>query len=143
MDQKQDFYTMKGYEKESTEELTPAMEDYLEMICRLLDTGAVVRVGDLSERLHVAPSSASKMVRLLSEQGYVDFPRYGYISVTRKGSRAGTYLLRRHEIVSRFLCALNHSESETEQVEKIEHFLDERTVRNLERLTEKMNDPRR
>ena len=48
---------------------------------------------------------------------------------------------RRHEVIHRFLCALNHSDNELEQVEKIEHFLNRTTVKNLEqlivRLTEK------
>lgn len=38
----------------------------------------------------------------------------------------------------RFLCTLNSSENELEQAEKIEHFLDGRTVENLARLTENM-----
>lgn len=38
-------------------------------------------------------------------------------------------------MIHRFLCALNHSDSELEQVEKIEHFLNPNTVKNLELLT--------
>ena len=35
---------------------------------------------------------------------------------------------------------LNGSKSELEQAEKLEHYLDERTVENLARLTEKMQN---
>lgn len=129
------FYTMKGYQINEAAELTPAMEDYLEMICRLMEDCTVVRLGELAEGLHVKPSSASKMIRLLSETGYINAEKYGYILLTEKGRQAGNYLLYRHDVLQRFLCILNHSESELEQVEKIEHFFDKRTVENLDKLT--------
>ena len=129
------FYTMKGYQINEAAELTPAMEDYLEMICRLMEDCSVVRLGELAEGLHVKPSSASKMIRLLSETGYINAEKYGYILLTEKGRQAGNYLLYRHDVLQRFLCILNHSESELEQVEKIEHFFDKRTVENLDKLT--------
>ncbi|HPE16802.1 MAG TPA: iron dependent repressor, metal binding and dimerization domain protein [Oscillospiraceae bacterium] len=133
-----EFYTMKGYQVNAPGELTPAMEDYLEMICRLLGQKEVVRIGELAERLHVRPSSTSKMIGLLKSAGYVDSEKYGYILLTEKGREAGNYLLYRHEVLRRFLCALNHTEDELEQVEKIEHFLDRSTVENLSALTARL-----
>ena len=61
------------------------MEDYLEMICRLLSENEVVRINELSEKLNVKPSSASKMVRTLRDSGYLKFHSYGYIGITEKG----------------------------------------------------------
>ncbi len=130
------FYTFKGYQLHETEALTSSMEDYLEMICRLLAHAETVRVSDLAEHLHVKPSSASKMVGNLTQEGYLTFQRYGHIAATQKGREAGAYLLYRHEVVHRFLCLLNDTENELEQVEKMEHFLTEQTVRNLERLVQ-------
>ena len=120
------FYTIKGYQIQEGAELTPAMEDYLEMICRLMETHTVVRLGELAEVLHVKPSSASKMIRLLSETGYIN---------AEKGRLSGDYLLYRHDVLQRFLCLLNNTDNELEQVEKIEHFLDARTIENLAKLT--------
>ena len=133
-----EFYTMKGYQINEQNELTPAMEDYLEMICRLLEERKVVRIGELAERLHVRPSSTSKMIQLLKSAGYVDSEKYGYILLTGKGREAGNYLLYRHRVLQRFLCALNHTEDELEQVEKIEHFLNRFTVENLNALTTRL-----
>lgn len=156
MDSNQDFYTLKGYQLKQFPELTYAMEDYLEMIFRLLsdssDSGCslldaplqgtsktpVVRIRNLAEQLHVQPSSASKMVHNLADAGYVRFPRYGYIVLTEKGLMTGAYLLRRHEVLHTFLCLLNHSSNELEQVEKIEHFINDSTLKNLEALTLKL-----
>lgn len=132
------FYTQKGYELHNTDDLTASMEDYLEMICRMLKNSDIVRIQALSENLHVKPSSASKMVNALKERGYISFEKYGYLTATAKGIDAGNYLLYRHEILHKFLCTLNHSENELEQVEKIEHFIDRRTIRNLQQLLENL-----
>lgn len=70
MQEKDGFYTLKGYQTNETAELTTAMEDYLEMICRLLQDRESVRVGDLSRMLHVKPSSVTKMIQHLCLSGY-------------------------------------------------------------------------
>ena len=63
------FYTQKGYQLNETNELTASMEDYLEMICRILKRTDVVRINELAEKLNVKPSSASKMVNNLKRRG--------------------------------------------------------------------------
>lgn len=131
-----DFHTMKGYQINSQNELTPAMEDYLEMICRILDNKEFARIGELSEKLHVKPSSATKIAQQLKALGYIQFEKYGHVTLTEKGVEEGTYLLYRHKILHDFLCAVNNSDNELEQVEKIEHFLNKETIHNIKELTE-------
>lgn len=135
MSQSDGFYTMKGYALKTDGELTSAMEDYLEMISRLTQQNESVRVSDLSKMLHVKASSVTKMVQHLGLSGFIQAEKYGDVYLTDKGRDVGNYLLYRHDVLHRFLCALNHSDNELEQVEKIEHFLDQTTVKNLERLT--------
>lgn len=134
-----DFFTFRGNEANVENQLTPAMEDYLEMICRLLHESKVVRTKDLSQMLHVKPSSASRMIQLLNDSGYIISEKYGYILVTEKGRAEGEYFLYRHEVLERFLKVLNQSEEHVlEQVEKIEHFLERGTIANLNELTKRM-----
>lgn len=135
MEEKDGFYTLKGYQINEEPDMTTAMEDYLEMICRISGGDNPVRVGGLSELLHVKPSSVTKMIQRLSQSGYILSEKYGYIYLTEKGKKTGGYLLYRHDVLHRFLCMLNHSENELEQVEKIEHFLNKETVENLDLLT--------
>ena len=132
------FYTQKGYELNCHEDLTASMEDYLEMICRMLLEKDVVRIQELSSWLHVKPSSASKMVGTLKEKGYIQFEKYGYLTATAKGREAGNYLLYRHEVLHRFLCLLTGTQNELEQVEKIEHYIDKKTIENLAQLIERL-----
>ena len=138
MDNRNNFYTQKGYELHNTDDLTASMEDYLEMICRMLKGQDIVRIQALSENLHVKPSSASKMVNALKERGYISFQKYGYLTATPKGLEVGEYLLYRHDILHKFLCLLNHSENELEQVEKIEHFINRETIENLHLVLERL-----
>lgn len=136
MNENKNFYTLKGYALNSKEQLSTAMEDYLEMIYRISQNQDIVRIKDLAENIHVKPSSASKMVSNLKDAGYVKFEKYGYIELTQKGIETSAYLLYRHDVIHAFLCKLNESENELEQVEKIEHFLNKKTVLNLEKLTQ-------
>lgn len=132
------FYTMKGYTLLSAGEITSAMEDYLEMIARRQLSYDTVRVVDLSSQLHVKASSVTKMIQQLVKAGLVNAKKYGYITLTQDGVSLGNYLLYRHNVLNRFLCLLNNSKDELEQVEKIEHFLDEKTIKNLEKLVNRL-----
>lgn len=133
MDQNE-YRTIKGYKLKNNKEITDAMEDYLEMICRSARRDGYARINHLAATLGVRPSSASKMVSNLKELGYVESEKYGIVKPTVKGWELGSYLLYRHDVLHEFLCLLNHTEDEIEQVEQIEHFFDEKTIRNLEGL---------
>lgn len=132
------FYTMKGYALQENGELTSAMEDYLEMIARLSLQSKNVRVSELSKMLHVKASSVTKMVQQLVLADLIIAEKYGDIFMTESGRNLGNYLLYRHDVLHQFLCLLNHSDNELEQVEKIEHFLNKRTIKNLELLNQQL-----
>ena len=130
-----EFYTLKGYRLQNGGDITEAMEDYLEMICRHIQENGYLVIYFLAEELHVRPSSASKMVGKLREMGLVEFEKYGLIIPTERGMAVGRYLLWRHDVLHRFFRLLNHSDCQLEQVEKVEHFMSRETMENLEKLT--------
>lgn len=134
-----DFYTQKGYEMRRHQAMTGAMEDYLEMICRQAKAEGYVRINFLAGKLNVRPSSASKMVYQLRDLGLVSFEKYGLIQPSQEGWRVGNYLLYRHDVLHRFFCMINRSEDELEQVEQVEHYINEETVRNMERWMERLD----
>ncbi len=129
------FRTLKGYELIHNSKMTHAMEDYLEMIYRCLKEEGSIRINNLADKLNVKPSSSSKMVNNLKNLGYVEYEKYGIIKLTSKGDAIGEYLLHRHDVLNKFFCLLNNSKEEIEQTEKVEHFIDEKTLYNIERLT--------
>lgn len=129
------FRTSRGYQMfdQNRGQLSPALEDYLEMIFRQCRKDGYTRVGKISEVLQVRPSSASKMIAKLAQAGYVKYDRYEIIQMTEAGEKLGRYLLSRHEVVTAFL-ELIGSENVLEQVEIMEHPLTPSTVKNLELL---------
>lgn len=137
MDQGDNYYTLKGYSLLEHIQITYSMEDYLEMICRLCHDGSPARISDLAKRLHVRPSSASKMAANLKDHGLVRFEKYGTVTPTEAGLQLGGYLLFRHRVLHDFFCFVNDSTNELEQVEKVEHFIDPKTVYNLKKWLDK------
>lgn len=123
------FRTVRGYQLANQKEgqLTPALEDYLEMTYRLCMDNDYARVGQLSESLNVKASSASKMISKLSGLGYLKYDRYEIIQLTENGRKLGEYLLKRHETVETFL-KLVGSLNPLEETELIEHTLSTSTA---------------
>jgi len=128
-----DFRTVRGYQLADRQKgrLTPALEDYLEMACRLCRQEGYTRVGEISRLLNVRPSSASKMITKLAGLGYLKCDRYEIIQLTENGREIGEYLLKRHDIVEEFLKLIGSSKPLME-TELIEHALSPSTVSCLE-----------
>ncbi len=128
------FFTFREYMKKDDDVLTPSMEDYLEMVYRLSRDSGFTRVNELASALNVQPPSATKMIQKLAEQGVINYEKYGHITLTEKGKKMGRELLDRHQIVEDFLKILGISEGLLEQTEKIEHTLNNQTLKALSRL---------
>lgn len=129
MEEKSEFYTLTGYKLKNHYLLTESMEDYLEMIYR---NGTNITVKKLSTLLNVRPSSVSKMATKLKSLGYISFETYGNIYLTENGNKIGKYLLWRHSVLENLLKYINKNEFCLEQVERIEHFVDDITLSNIE-----------
>ena len=77
-------------------------------------------------------AAGPKNAALLRSGGYLTNERSGCLRLTEKGSQAGAYLLYRHDVLNRLLRRINGSADELEQTERIEHYIDVRTVRNID-----------
>lgn len=130
--QEGDFFTFSEYMKKEEDSLTASMEDYLEMIYRLSSHIGFTRIHDLAGALNVQPPSATKMVQKLSEMNFVDYEKYGIIILTEEGKNKGSFLMHRHAVVEGFLKILGISQELLEQTEKIEHTINDNTLKCLE-----------
>jgi Mn-dependent DtxR family transcriptional regulator len=124
-----DFYTFNGYIKKDESMLTASMEDYVEMIYRLSAEKGFTRINDLAISLNVQPPSATKMVKRLSELKLANYEKYGLVSLTELGNNIGRALLNKHNIVEKLLRLLGVSNSILEETEKIEHSINEETLK--------------
>ncbi len=132
MDKKSEFYTLNGYILKDGSDLTIAMEDYLEMMYRIHKSDKRIRINFLAGLLNVKPSSVSKMVDKLIVKGFV-YKNDKDVILTDKGINRGKYLLWRHDTLVKFFRLLNKDDYCLEQVEKIEHFIDDVTLVNMDK----------
>jgi Mn-dependent DtxR family transcriptional regulator len=128
-----DFYTFNGYIKKDDNLLTASMEDYVEMIYRLSIDKGFTRINDLANSLNVQPPSATRMVQKLSELKLAKYEKYGLVSLTQFGNNIGEALLNKHNIVEKLLRLLGVSKSILEETEKIEHSINEETLRCIDK----------
>ncbi|MGH4138598.1 metal-dependent transcriptional regulator [Clostridium sp.] len=132
------FYTVRGYELQRFNKnlLTPALEDYLEMIYRNSLNEDYIRINILAQMLNVKDSSASKMAKRLGELGLVNYKKYGIVTLTDEGKKLGGFLLNRHNIIENFLSFIGRKEDALVQAELIEHIITGDTVKNMQILYE-------
>ena len=83
--------------------LTPTMEDYLEAIFNLGKEKRVVRVKDIAKRLGVKMPTVTNMLKTLSGRELIEYEKYEYLELTKKGSDVGEEIDRRHHVLRHFL----------------------------------------
>ena len=139
----ENYYTARGYQKISALQsgLTPSLEDYMEMIYRIILRQGNIKGNELASELHVKPSSVTKMLVKLTQLGYLDYEKYGVIKLTDEGIRLGEYLLWRHNTITEFFTKLNPNPSEAfMEAERAEHLLSPQSVIRLEQLNQVLKD---
>ena len=137
-----EFHTVRGYQMLNSEKkvLTPSLEDYLEMICRICLNEGYTRINQLAHKLNVRPSSATKIVQKLCEMGLVNYPRYGIIQLTEDGKNIGEFLLERHEIIQEFLKNLGIEDTLLKDTELIEHDVSHSALKAIYSLNKFLSD---
>ncbi len=132
------FHTVRGYELQRFNKnlLTPALEDYLEMIYRNSLNEDYIRINVLAQMLNVKDSSASKMAKKLGELGLINYKKYGIVTLTDEGEKLGKVLLNRHNIIENFLYFIGGREDALIEAELIEHIITGDTVKNMQILFE-------
>ena len=82
--------------------LTPAKEDYLEAILRLVREGSVARSRDIAKHLGVHKSTVTAALKSLGEAGLIHYAPYEAITLTAAGEKLAEDVFRRHEALRAF-----------------------------------------
>lgn len=117
----------------SLPDLTSAMEDYLEAIYHLEQERRIARVRDIAKRLDVKMSSVSSALRSLGARGLIEYDPHQFITLTERGIRKAREIVRKHEVLKRFLVrVLQVEESAAEDNAcRLEHHLAPEVVDKL------------
>ncbi len=132
----ENYFTLTSYLHEN-KLITYAMEDYLEMIYRENLLSDNLTITKLSILLNIKKPSCSKMISKLKLFNLVSYNQ-SFITLTPAGLSIAQYLFYRHNVLTEFLTKLNGSHFKLEQVEKIEHFIDRITLKNIAKLNLKL-----
>ncbi|MDX6287569.1 MAG: DtxR family transcriptional regulator, Mn-dependent transcriptional regulator [Frankiales bacterium] len=81
----------------------PAVEEYLETIFELEESGVPPMRARLVERLHVSAPAVSETVGRLEREGYVTLDERRVVHLTDHGRRYATSIMRRHRLAERLL----------------------------------------
>jgi DtxR family Mn-dependent transcriptional regulator len=113
--------------------LSASMEDYLEAIFLLIQDKTVARSKDIAKRLNVNRSSVTGALQSLSKYGLVNYERYGYVTLTRRGTDVAKKIVRRHEALKDFfvkVLAIDVDEAD-EAACRMEHGISKHIVDRL------------
>jgi DtxR family Mn-dependent transcriptional regulator len=87
-------------------ERSPAVEDYLETIYELAESGVPALRARLVERLGVSAPAVSETVARLEREGLVALDDRRVVRLTERGLQAATGVMRRHRLAERLLVDL-------------------------------------
>lgn len=119
---------------------SPAVEDYLETIYELEESGIAPMRARLVERLGVSAPTVSETVARLEREGLVDLDERRVVHLTDRGRRAATSVMRRHRLAERLLVDL--LKVPWHQVHEEAHRLEHAISETLEPyLTAALGDP--
>ena len=111
------------------------LEDYLQVIYRLINDKGYARPVEISEKLHVKPSTVSGMLPRLASNGYLVYEPYRGMSLTDKGVRIARSVSRRHSIISELLIMLGvEDEVAFRDTQGIVHHVQPETISKIEGL---------
>lgn len=113
--------------------LTSAMEDYLEAIYHLEADQRIARVRDIAKRLGVKMSSVTSALKHLSSRNLVRYDPHQYITLTDQGLIKAKEVVRRHEVIKRFLARVLQVQDELaeESACQMEHHLEPEVMDKL------------
>jgi DtxR family Mn-dependent transcriptional regulator len=118
-----------------------AVEDYAKAIYALeLHRQGPITTSALAERLQVAPSSVTAMLKRLDELGLVTYEPHHGVTLTGSGKKVALEVIRHHRLIEAFLAdALEMPWDRVhDEAEVLEHYISE----ELEgRIAEKLGNP--
>lgn len=107
-------------------------EQYIETIYEVAQTKGYAKVKDVSQLLGVGLSAVSEMFKKLDEEGYVNYEKYGGVTLTEKGETVAIKLSRKHKVLRDFFIILGVDEKTAdEDACEIEHVVRQETMDRL------------
>jgi DtxR family Mn-dependent transcriptional regulator len=121
--------------------ISQSMEDYLKAIFEILEREDRASTSTLADRMRIAPSSVTAMLKRLDDLGLVRYEPYRGATLTEAGTKRALEMVRHHRLIELYLSeALGVPWDQVHaEAEKLEHVISE----DLEqRMADALDDPR-
>ena len=114
-----------------------SVEDYLEAIYTVQRTKGYARTTDIKNLMEHSAASVTEMFQKLDREGYVNYEKYGGVTLTTEGLRIAILISTRHRILTNFLEILGiPTDIANDDACKIEHNVHPETMERLTRFVE-------
>ena len=114
--------------------LYESSEDYLETILILTNKQGKVRSIDVVEYLNFSKPSVSIAMKKLRENGYINFDKKGYITLSEEGLKVASKTYEKHLLLTDLFVSLGVSKEIAEKDAcRVEHTLSEETFEAIKK----------
>jgi DtxR family transcriptional regulator, Mn-dependent transcriptional regulator len=116
-----------------TDEISPAMQQYLEVILDLSIQKEEVGVAEIAQLMNITKSSVSQALDMLKQQSLISHPRYGKVFLTPKGREWAERIRHKHDVLTYFFAEVLKVDRATAEKDacKIEHIISWKTFQKL------------
>ncbi len=114
--------------------LSASLEDYLEIICNLLETSETVKAVEIAKKLNISRASVSEALAKLAEKKLIIYEGHKGITITPEGLKHAKEVIKKHKTFTSFFektLGLDKKEAE-ENACKIEHVISENLFSRLQ-----------
>ena len=114
-------------------EVSPALEDYLETILDLCRENGRARVVDIAGRLEVGKPAVTAALKTLSDKKLINYSPYKAVSLTERGNEIAEGVHNRHLALKSFLVDILGMDVEAAEIDacKMEHAIGPQLLERL------------
>ena len=115
--------------------LTGSLEDYLEVVYIIEQSGKEARLTDIANFLSFSKASVSRAISTLKAENIVLQEKYGKIVLTEKGRKIAANVYDRHKILTKFFTDILKVSPEIAETDacRAEHILSKETLLSIEK----------
>ena len=77
-------------------------EDYLKIIASIIEEKGYAKVKDVAKELKLGPSTVTGMFKKLDKEGYINYEKYGGVTLTEKGKEIASHYKGKIQHAQRF-----------------------------------------
>lgn len=119
---------------------TERTEDYLKAIDTIIEKKGYSQVKDVARFLNVSPSSVTGMFKKLTKEGYINYEKYGGVTLTPGGRKIARSTKEKYSVLHEFLILLGVDEAiADDDACKMEHVVTPQTLEKLTKFSEFVN----